>query len=130
MALHRAGKPQQNAFIVSFNGRLRDEFLNETLFASLVHAPEALAIWRDDYNTIRPHSALGNLPPAVYPKTSDPAPPSQQGSNEDRTLPIGARDSAHWSYRKHCNYVQIRIYYNHSGSSGANFIFTFSDAMG
>jgi putative transposase len=101
------GKPQQNAFIESFNGRLRDELLNETLFASLAHVREALAAWKDDYNTFRPHSALGNLPPAVYAKISAPeiqrdgtlryvegsaprpvAPPSQQGSNEARTLLI------------------------------------------
>jgi putative transposase len=103
-----SGKPQQNAFIESFNGRLRDELLNEMLFVSLAHAREALAIWKDDYNTIRPHSALGNLPPAVFAKLSDPgmqregtlryiggpaprpvALPSPQGSNEARTLPIG-----------------------------------------
>ena len=97
------GKPQQNAFIESFNGRLRDELLNETLFTSLDHVREALAIWMEDYNTVRPHSALGNLPPAVYAKLSAPemqrdgalryvegsaprpvASPSQQGSNEAR----------------------------------------------
>ena len=66
------GKPQQNAFIESFNGRLRDELLNETLFSSLAHAREALAIWRNDYNTVRPHSALGNLPPAAYAEISAP----------------------------------------------------------
>ena len=59
------GKPTQNAFIESFNGRLRDELLNETLFSSLAHAREALSLWRDDYNTIRPHSGLGNLTPAA-----------------------------------------------------------------
>jgi putative transposase len=67
------GKPQQNAFIESFNGRLRDELLNETLFTSLGHVREALAIWKDDYNTVRPHSALSNLPPAVFAKLSAPA---------------------------------------------------------
>ena len=67
------GKPQQNAFVESFNGRLRDELLNETLFTSLAHAREALAIWKDDYNTVRPHSALGNLPPAAFAKLSAPA---------------------------------------------------------
>ena len=66
------GKPQQNAFVESFNGRLRDELLNETLFASLSHAREALAKWKDDYNTVRPHSALANLPPAIYAKISAP----------------------------------------------------------
>ena len=99
------GKPQQNAFIESFNGRLRDELLNETLFTSLAQVREVLAIWKDDYNTIRPHSALDNLPPAVFAKLSVPAmqrdgtlryiegsaprpvaPPSLMGSNEARTL--------------------------------------------
>ncbi len=60
------GKPTQNAFIESFNGRLRDELLNETLFTSLAHARAALEEWRRDYNTERPHSALGNLTPVAY----------------------------------------------------------------
>ena len=58
------GKPTQNAFIESFNGRLRDECLNETLFRSLAHARAVLAAWRDDYNHVRPHGALGGLTPA------------------------------------------------------------------
>jgi len=100
-----SGKPTQNAFIESFNGRLRDELLNETLFTSLAHAREALAIWKDDYNTVRPHSAIGNVPPVVYATLSDPseqrdgslelpwgsaprpvASPSQCGSNDVRAL--------------------------------------------
>ena len=60
------GKPQQNAFAESFIGRLRDELLNETLFFSLADARRELAIWQHDYNTIRPHSGIGNLPPAEY----------------------------------------------------------------
>ena len=64
------GKPQQNAFVESFNGRLRDELLNETLFTSLAHARAVLAAWKHDYNTVRPHSGLGNLPPADYAKLS------------------------------------------------------------
>ena len=52
---------------------LSDELLNGTLFNSLCHVREALAIWKDDYNTIRPHSALGNLPPTVFAKLSAPA---------------------------------------------------------
>jgi putative transposase len=67
------GKPQQNAFIESFNARLRDELLNETLFTSLSHVREVLATWKEDYNTVRPHSALGNLPPATYANRSAPA---------------------------------------------------------
>jgi putative transposase len=101
------GKPQQNAFIESFNGRLRDELLNETLFASLRHVREALAIWMDDYNTVRPHSALGNLSPVAYAKLSASemqrdgalryvggfaphpvASPGQQRSNQPETLSI------------------------------------------
>jgi putative transposase len=49
------GKPQQNAFIESFNGRLRDELLNETLFSSLAHARAALATWQIDYNPALQH---------------------------------------------------------------------------
>jgi len=67
------GKPTQNAFVESFNGRLRDELLNETLFVSLAHARSALADWKDDYNTVRPHSSLGNLAPATYATLSVPA---------------------------------------------------------
>ena len=60
------GKPTQNAFIESFNGRLRDEFLNDTLFTSLIHARFALQDWCEDYNTARVHSRIGWLAPAVY----------------------------------------------------------------
>ncbi len=58
------GKPQQNGFVESFNGRLRDECLNETVFTSLRHARAILDTWRRDYNEVRPHSALSGLPPA------------------------------------------------------------------
>jgi putative transposase len=51
---------------------LRDELLNETLFTSLAHAREALANWMADYNQERPHSGIGNLPPALYAKLSAP----------------------------------------------------------
>ena len=63
------GKPVQNAFMESFNGRLRDEFLNETLFTSLAQARAALEEWRRDYNTVRPHSRIGWLTPAAYAAT-------------------------------------------------------------
>ncbi|MEH7879391.1 IS3-like element ISRle4 family transposase [Rhizobium laguerreae] len=66
------GKPIQNAFIESFNGRLRDEFLNETLFSSLAHARSALSNWRSDYNDQRPHSSLGWLTPAEFAQTLNP----------------------------------------------------------
>ena len=60
------GKPTQNAFAESFNGKLRDEFLNETLFSSLAQARVALEEWRRDYNTVRPHSRIGWLTPAAH----------------------------------------------------------------
>ncbi len=60
------GKPMQNAFIESFNGRLRDECLNENLFSSLAEAREILEKWKEDYNNIRPHSVLGNISPAEF----------------------------------------------------------------
>jgi putative transposase len=60
------GRPTQNAFVESFNGRMRDELLNETLFFSLDHARKAIAAWVDDYNTVRPHSALNYQTPAAF----------------------------------------------------------------
>lgn len=60
------GKPTQNAFVESFNGRMRDELLNETLFMSMGHAREKIATWIDDYNTARPHSSLGYATPAAF----------------------------------------------------------------
>ena len=59
------GKPTQNAFIESFNGRLRDELLNEEVFDSLRHARFMLARWRQDYNHVRPHTSLGGLTPVA-----------------------------------------------------------------
>jgi len=63
------GKPQQNAFIESFNGSLRDELLNEELFDTLDDARRKLALWRYHYNNIRPHSSLGNKTPAEARRT-------------------------------------------------------------
>ncbi|MEO0883228.1 MAG: transposase, partial [Pseudomonadota bacterium] len=59
------GKPTQNAIVESFNGKLRDECLNEEVFDSLSHARKILARWRHDYNHHRPHSSLGGLTPAA-----------------------------------------------------------------
>ncbi|WMS41338.1 IS3 family transposase [Acuticoccus sp. MNP-M23] len=60
------GKPTQNGFVESFNGRMRDELLNESLFFSLDHIRQKLAAWTADYNTTRPHSAIGYQTPAAY----------------------------------------------------------------
>jgi putative transposase len=60
------GKPIQNAVIESFNGRLRDECLNENLFETMSEARESIERWREDYNTRRPHSSLGRIPPATF----------------------------------------------------------------
>jgi Transposase and inactivated derivatives len=63
------GKPMQNGYVESFNGRMRDELLNESLFFGLDHARSAIAEWADDYNNFRPHSSLGYQTPAVYAGT-------------------------------------------------------------
>jgi putative transposase len=66
------GKPIQNAFVESFNGRLRDECLNEHAFASLAEARRIIEAWRTDYNTVRPHSSLGGLTPSTFASRSQP----------------------------------------------------------
>ena len=60
----RPGKPVENAFAESFNGRLREECLNQHVFADLRAAQELIQSWHDDYNLVRPHSSLGGLSPA------------------------------------------------------------------
>ena len=60
------GKPMQNGSSESFNGRMRDELLNETLFLGLAHARSLIAEWVTDYNEVRPHSSLGYTTPAAF----------------------------------------------------------------
>jgi putative transposase len=62
----RPGKPIENAYIESFNGKFRDECLNEHWFQSVAEAQQLIELWRHDYNEVRPHSALGNVPPEVF----------------------------------------------------------------
>lgn len=64
------GKPTQNAFIESFNGRLRAECLNATWFTDLEHARRAIDAWQHDYNHERPHSSLGDLTPIEYERAN------------------------------------------------------------
>jgi putative transposase len=68
VALHfiERGKPTQNAFIESFNGKFRDECLNQNWFMDLRHAREVIEAWRVDYNTVRPHSSLGYRTPEEF----------------------------------------------------------------
>lgn len=77
----RPGKPVENGFIESFNGRLRDEFLNVELFFDMTDAQRKLDSWKEDYNSVRPHGSLGGLSPMEFirraekrsgkPKTED-----------------------------------------------------------
>lgn len=66
LAFIRPGKPVENAYIESFNGRFRDECLNEHWFITIEHARRLIERWRIEYNTERPHSSLGNQTPAEY----------------------------------------------------------------
>lgn len=65
----RPGKPIENAYIESFNGRLREECLNDQLFLTLDDARQKLETWRMDYNEARPHSSLGNRTPREFAQT-------------------------------------------------------------
>ena len=84
------GKPVQNAFVESFNGKMRDECLNEHWFLSLREARETIAAWRRDYNEVRPHSSLGNRTPQEFTGGAGAAlpPPSRPGeNNKSKTNP-------------------------------------------
>ncbi len=98
------GKPMQNGYGVSFNGRMRDELLNETVFTSIAQARAVIAVWVADYNTTRPHSALGYQTPAAHAaklnamglsspplrgsESSPIAQPAPDGVTLARTLPM------------------------------------------
>ena len=73
----RPGKPNENAYIESFNGKFRDECLNEHWFLSLTHARSIIEAWRVEYNTERPHSSLGNQTPTEFAST-------RQAQDEER----------------------------------------------
>jgi putative transposase len=96
------GKPAQSAFAASFNARLRDEPLNETLFRSLPHARLMLEAWRDDYNHHRPHGKLGWLTPADYAARwteNEELEERPLGVFEDDRVPVPAGQgggSQHW----------------------------------
>ncbi len=69
LVLTQPGKPTQNAYIESFNGKFRDECLNEHWFTSFDHAKAVISAWRRDYNEARPHSSIGNRTPAEFAAT-------------------------------------------------------------
>lgn len=94
------GKPMQNGFVESFNGRMRDELLNETMFRNLAHARVVIAAWVTDYNTERPHSALGYQTPVDYARTLTTAiarPAARDESSARRAIaqsaPIGVNSN-------------------------------------
>jgi putative transposase len=79
LAFIRPGRPTENGFIESFNGRLRDECLNVELFTSLEGAQRILVAWRHDYNHHRPHSSIGDETPTAFAaKTLEGSLPSSQ----------------------------------------------------
>jgi putative transposase len=78
----RPGKPVENAFIESFNGKLRDECLNVNSFESIAAAVQKVEDWRRDYNMFRPHSAIGNLSPEQFARQQKQGPPKAKIFNQ------------------------------------------------
>ena len=86
----RPGKPAENGFIESFNGRLRDECLNTELFFSLADAREKLERWRRDYNECRPHSSLSGLSPMEYLRQAANKRNQTDRLNAKNSIPTGS----------------------------------------
>ncbi|MFN4136656.1 MAG: transposase family protein, partial [Novosphingobium sp.] len=84
------GKPMQNGYVESFNGRMRDELLNETLFLSMAHARVEIAAWVEDYNRERPHSSLGYATPAAFAAELDKQWPASLRPAGSATQPIAS----------------------------------------
>lgn len=85
LAFIRPGKPVENAYIESFNGRFRDECLNEHWFVTMDHARRLIERWRIEYNTERPHSSLGHMTPHEYARGLAEAATGQVSSTADST---------------------------------------------
>lgn len=84
------GRPMQNGYVESFNGRMRDELLNETLFLSLAHARVEIEAWVEDYNRERPHSSLGYETPAAYAAELERQWPAPRRPTGPATQPIAS----------------------------------------
>jgi hypothetical protein len=98
-----AGKPMRNGFCESFNGRMRDELLNETLFFGLDHAPEKFSVWVSDYNHLHPHSSLGYATPPKYAATLTATADRLRNPDQLRQSPVATSApsgeltaNAHW----------------------------------
>ena len=83
-------KPVQNGFCESFNGRMRDELLNETLFLSLAHARVEIAAWVEDYNRERPLSSLGYATPEAFAAELNKQWPASLRPTGSATQPIAS----------------------------------------
>ncbi len=86
--LIRPGKPVENGYIESFNGRLRDECLNGEIFFSLADAREKLERWRNDYNERRPHSSLADRTPAEFASAVESGPSPSPSSLRQSRSPV------------------------------------------
>lgn len=80
----------QNGYVESFNGRMRDELLNETLFHGLDHARAVIREWAADYNTCRPHSSIGYQTPASYAETIFAMGSGMPDGRDALTQPLGS----------------------------------------
>jgi putative transposase len=90
----RPGKPIENAYVESFNGKVRDECLNEHWFQRIAEAQRMIEAWRHDYNTVRPHCALGQRTPTQFARDTEgarrlsPARPVADPIAEDLSLSV------------------------------------------
>jgi|SRR5690606_809499 len=82
----RPGKPVENAYVESFNGKFRDECLNEHWFLNLVDTKATIEAWRIDYNTVRPHSSLAGCTPQHFAQISSGGSPAAAGSPRSRAF--------------------------------------------
>ena len=104
LRLIQAGKPTQNAYVESFNGKFRDECLNESLFFDVEDARAVIEAWRIEYNELRPHSSLRQATPAAFARavalagtacvTSGFVPPSASPALRDIKEDLRTRDDA------------------------------------
>ena len=115
--LIQPGKPTQNAYIESFNGKFRDECLNENRFELLAQAREVIAIWRQDCNDVRPHGTIGRIPQAEFsakhrnpnPSTTDAGSVNLQTLEPFSNWLVWLERTGHWNHHFNPLFLPLQL---------------------
>ena len=102
------GRPMQNGYIESFNGKFRDECLNDHWFTSIEHAKALIATWRRDYNEVRPHRSIGRIPRVCFAKQHPGMPAMLPVTSPQQATRSSNLQPGHLTYRRYGERAQVK----------------------